>query len=120
MWLNILLFLILLAVFGAVANRIVGGNGGLLHNTFSGGCGFFLSYIIRLAFFPESLHILWIIAMNLAATCVAVWVLQKVRIHMVLKKIRALEAAAEAERLCPGVEQSDQTLEQRRNHDEHT
>ncbi len=120
MWLNILLFLILLAIFGAIANRIVGGNGGLLYNTVSGGCGFLLSYIIRLIFFPESLHILWIIAINLAATCVAVWAIQLVRIHMAIKKVRASEAAAEAESPSPGTEQSDQTLVQRRNHDEYT
>lgn len=100
MWLNVILAIILLAIFGAIANRIMGGSGGLLHHAFVGGCGFLLSYIIRCIFFPPELHILWIIIMNLAACCVVVWIIRRIRIHLIFKRMRSIQEESEEADAC--------------------
>lgn len=54
MLINAILAIILLAVLGSLANRIMCCGGNLLHNVLAGGCGILLSYVVRVSSLLQS------------------------------------------------------------------
>jgi hypothetical protein len=106
MLINAILAIILLAVLGSLANRIMCCGGNLLHNVLAGGCGILLSYVVRSVFFTPELAIIWILVIDLASTCVAAWVICNIRIHMAIKKLRRLEEQKESEKQSKAITES--------------
>ena len=106
MLINIILAIILLAVLGSLANRIMCCGGNLSHNVLAGGCGILLSYVVRSVFFAPELAIIWILVIDLVSACVTAWVICKIRIHMAIKKLCRLEEREEAEKKSKEITQS--------------
>lgn len=89
MLLNIILVMLMFAVFGSIAHRIMGGGGSLMHLVFVGGCGYFLSHAVRTVFALHSIHIAWILGMDIAASCIVVWIIRAIQVYLIKQKIHS-------------------------------
>ncbi len=79
MWLNIALVSVLFAFFGSIANTIMGGSGGYLHNAFIGFLGYALCDILRRTFNLHFLGLLGDIVITLICSCFVIWALREFR-----------------------------------------
>ena len=89
MLLNVILVTMLFAVFGATAHRIMGGGGSLLHLVFVGGCGYLLSDTVRTLFSLHSIGIFWVLGMDIAASCIVIWIIRAIQVYLIRQRIRS-------------------------------
>lgn len=89
MFLNIILVMILFSEFSAIGHRIMGDRGSMMHLVFVGGCGYLLSHTVRTVFSLHSIHVLWILGMDIAATCIVIWIIRTIQFYLIKQKIRS-------------------------------
>lgn len=89
MLINVGLTALFWALLGAIARRIVGGRGGLLHLVLVGFLGYMISDTIRSIFGLDEIGLMKILLLDLTCSCVVVKTLAWLELYLIKQEILA-------------------------------